>query len=238
MNIDFIKNFKRIKIISGHYGCGKSELAVNWAFSLINNGCKVAIVDLDVVNPYFTSRGISDKLEERGIRVFGPSKKLTLADVPALPPEIFSVFDMDDTEVIFDLGGDAAGGKVLSFFYNYLSNVPYDFFYLVNANRPFTMDFDGLYEFYSKIESATRLKFNYLINSTHLLYETSIEDIKKGNQLALEFSEKTNIPFAFNVVPDFLLEKEGEENVKRNIKGEIFKLNIKLRPTWLDEQKL
>lgn len=237
MNIDLLKKFKRIKIISGHYGCGKSELAVNWAYQLAINGFKVAIVDLDVVNPYFTSRGISDKLEEKGIRVFGPSKKLTLADVPALPPEIYSVFEMNDSEVIFDLGGDAAGGKVLGFFYNYLKNIEYDFFYLINVNRPFTTDFDGLYEFYKKIENATRLKFNYLINSTHLLYETSIEDIKNGYKIALEFSEKTGVPFAFNVVPDFVFEKEGEDKIKKEIKGDLFKLNIKLRPEWLDFYK-
>jgi hypothetical protein len=231
---NFLYKYKRIKIISGHYGTGKSELAVNWALKLSNLKKKVVIVDLDVVNPYFTSRGVSDKLADYNIQVLGPSRRLTSADVPALPPEIFSVFYNDDLDVIFDLGGDTAGGKVLSYFYNHFKNIDYDFFYLVNVNRPFTQTIDGVDEFFYKIQDATRLKFTKIINSTHLLFETDINDIKKGEEIALEFSQKVNLPFAFNVVPDFLIEKRGKEFIRENLQGEIFCLKINLRPDWLD----
>ena len=144
------QNDNRIRIISGHYGVGKSEFASNYALKLINSKNhrkKIAIVDLDIVNPYFTTRGIREFLKIHNIEIIGPSSEATNADLPALPREIDSVFFDDDYDVIVDLGGDAAGSKVIGRYSHHLQNLGYDFFYLVNVNRPFSEDFDGVYQY-------------------------------------------------------------------------------------------
>ena len=58
--MQFKEEDKRIKIVIGHYGSGKTEFSVNYALKLKSLGEKVALVDLDVVNLYFRSREKAD----------------------------------------------------------------------------------------------------------------------------------------------------------------------------------
>ncbi len=116
----FFENDKRIRIISGHYGVGKSEFASNYALKLLNSKNKrknIVVVDLDIVNPYFTTRGIKEFLNKKGIEIIGPSKEATHADLPAIPREVESVFYDENYDVIVDLGGDAVGSKILGRYY-------------------------------------------------------------------------------------------------------------------------
>jgi hypothetical protein len=234
------QNDKRIRIISGHYGVGKSEFASNYALKLIKskkNREKVAIVDIDIVNPYFTTRGIKDFLNKHKIEIIGPSKEATNADLPAIPREIDSVFFDDKYDVIVDLGGDAAGSKVIGRYSHNLENLGYDFYYLVNVNRPFSEDFDGVYQFLLDIQNASRLKVTAIVNSTHLLYDTTLEEIKKGDDICKKLSEKLSIPYRYVVIPNWLL-KNGENLEEKFFAQDIFDLDITLRPVWLSNMNL
>ena len=46
---------KRVTLFCGHYGSGKSNIAVNYAEKLAGSGLKTALADIDIVNPYFRS---------------------------------------------------------------------------------------------------------------------------------------------------------------------------------------
>ncbi len=247
---------KRIRIISGHYGVGKSEFASNYAVKLFKSNShrdKIAIVDLDIVNPYFTTRGIKDILRKNGIEIIGPSSEATNADLPAIPREVESVFYDESYDVIIDLGGDAAGSKVLGRFSQSLTNQGYDFYYLVNVNRPFSEDFDGVYSFLIDIQNATRLKVTHIVNSTHLLYETTIEQIEKGEKICRQLADKLSLNYKYVVIPKWIIDKKIiDKNInsndydanQSNIKliqnkfsaEEIFELDITLRPVWLTDE--
>lgn len=215
-----IRKENRIKIVSGHYGVGKSEFASNLALKMSNvknSNKKIVIVDLDIVNPYFTTRGIKDYLKKFNIEIVGPSSEATNADLPAIPREVESVFYDENYEVIVDLGGDSAGSKVLGRYNNILTNLGYDFYYLINVNRPFSEDLDGVYQFLLDIQNATRLKITHLINSTHLLYETTLEEIKKGDEICKELSKKLSIPYKYVVIPEWIINSNNKINKKTNL---------------------
>ena len=109
-----VNNSSRITIIAGHYGSGKTEFAVNLAYNQVSLKNKVALVDLDIVNPYFCSREQELPLKNAGIEVIAPSPQCRLSDVPALPAEVAKIFSPDSGKAILDVGGDGAGAKVLS----------------------------------------------------------------------------------------------------------------------------
>ena len=48
-----LTNDKRITILCGHYGTGKTNVAVNLALAMAKTSEKVTVADLDIVNPYF-----------------------------------------------------------------------------------------------------------------------------------------------------------------------------------------
>lgn len=190
------------------------------------------MVDLDVVNPYFTSRGIQEFLNKYDIEVLGPTAKNTAHDVPALPAKIYTIFDNPEVEAIIDLGGDIPGARILGTYNPYLKESGYDLFYIVNANRPYTLDMEGILEYYEKMEIASKLKINKIVNATHLIYQTSSKDIELGYKLCKELSEIKKVPIAYNVVWNEVL----DEVKSLNLEGEIFPIDITLRPEWLDNR--
>ena len=82
----------RIIIFCGNYGSGKTEIALNTALKLRSDGFKTALVDLDIVNPYFRSSEHGQMLAEHGIRLIAPTFAGTTVDVPALPAEVQTIF--------------------------------------------------------------------------------------------------------------------------------------------------
>lgn len=185
----------RIKIITGHFGSGKTEIAVNMAVEKKN----VTIVDLDTVNPYFRTADAAQKLRKSGARVILPEFANTNIDMPTLPAEIYSVFQ-NDGEVIFDVGGDDEGAVALGMFNRYFLECSYEMYLVVNASRPFTETEDDVINMMRAIESASRLKVTHLINNTHLAQYTKKEDIEKGQSLCRKVSEKAGVPIAYTAV--------------------------------------
>lgn len=234
--MDLYKN-KRIIIISGHYGVGKSEFASNLAIALSSLDKKVAVIDLDVVNPYFTTRGITDFLNKYNIEVIGPSREATHADLPAIPKEVTAAILDDNINLVIDLGGDAAGSKALGRYNEILSKVGYDLFYLVNVNRPFSEDVEGVLSFLKDIENATRLKVSGIVNSTHLLFETSLADLNRGEEVCIKVSKILSIPYRYLVLPEWILEEYKKSDFKTKAQ-EVFPLDLTLRPVWLGMDNL
>lgn len=185
----------KIKIITGHFGSGKTEIAVNMAIEKKN----VTIVDLDTVNPYFRTADAAKRLKELGVRVILPEFANTNIDMPTLPAEIYSVFQSDQ-ECIFDVGGDDEGAVALGMFNCYFLESSYEMYFVVNASRPFTKTVKDVIYMMGAIENSSRLKITHLVNNTHLAQYTKKEDILKGQDLCKKVSERTGIPIAFTAV--------------------------------------
>ncbi len=219
---------KRIKIITGHYGSGKTEFAINYALRLSENGKKVAIADLDVVNPYFRSREYEKIFQEKNIELLGFILKEHGMDLPSVSGNIMKPF-MDTTyEYIIDLGGNSAGAKAFASFRKLFSPLECDLFFVLNANRPETSDLESCLVHLRNIEGTLNLKVTGIINNTHLIWETTEEDLLKGNSLALKLSHETGIPIRYTVCKRDLI-----PTLQAKFEGSIFPIDMLMRKNWM-----
>lgn len=219
---------KRIRIICGHYGSGKSEFSVNYARRLKEEHPKVALVDLDVVNPYFRSREQAIQMEDMGIRVISSSIKGSNADLPSLSGEINVPILDSSYELVIDLGGDNVGARVLGRYREDILNNDYDMLIVLNANRPETQTPEQAISYIKAIEESSGLKVTGIINNTHLLKSTSIEDVLRGQKLSEEVAEKLGIDVRYTVS----LERLADE-IPEKLKDKYFPIDLYLRKDWM-----
>lgn len=219
---------KRINLFTGHFGSGKTEIAVNYARSLREAGVeKVTIVDLDIVNPYFCSRDLTEELARDGIRVISQGAHLSNAELMVVTPEVLSAFNQKDHTVIFDVGGDDLGAVALGQYNRFFKEEPYEMFFVINASRPLTKDLPSAREYLEAIQRTSRLHVTQLVNNTNLSYDTDLSGILAGEALTRELSQVLGIPQAFTAVRRDLAEAAGEL-----IGGEILPIDIYMKPPW------
>lgn len=223
-----IVNDKRIRIITGHYGSGKTEFSINYAIKLAVMGKKVVIADLDIVNMYFRSREKADMLEALGIKLIGNAIDIPAIEVPSISPEVEAVLNDETYEVILDIGGDPSGAKVLGRYVNYFKENEYDMFFVLNANRPETQTTEKTLEYMKKIQDVARANITGIVNNTHLLKSTTIEDVFKGQQLAMEVSKISNVKIKY-----ISALKEITKNLPEYMDGNIFPLKLFMREDWM-----
>lgn len=199
---------KRINIICGHYGSGKTNLALNLALSMQHEGERVTLVDLDIVNPYFRTADYTGLMEGRGIKVISPSTAGTTIDAPGLTASILSVFDSDDSRVVIDVGGDDAGAFALGRFSNQVvTSGDYQMLYVINKFRKLTSTPQEAVDLLREIESAAGLRATGVVNNSHLAGLTSVKDILESGPYAAKVSELTGLPLLMTTAP-LALEKE------------------------------
>jgi hypothetical protein len=188
---------ERIIIFTGHFGSGKTELAVNYASRSAAEGRKTTLVDLDIVNPFFRSTEIRQQLEDRGVKVISPNFAATTVDIPSLPAEIYSVFSDYESRVAFDVGGDETGAGALGQYFPYFKREPYRMFYVINAKRPLSADKEDILEMLAAVQVASRLKVTDIVNNTNLSYETRVSDLVEGQAVVEEAAVAAGLPVTF-----------------------------------------
>lgn len=188
---------KRIHIITGHYGSGKSEISVNLAISMSQRN-SIVFADLDIINPYFRSNEAKAVLEENGIYVMTTKYANTNVDIPALTGELSRYLNDKSITVVMDTGGDDAGAKVVGRYKNELPAEDACLYFVINCFRPETSTVDGVLKILDEIREASRMDVNAIINNSHLMDKTKAEDIQKGMEFAFEVSQITGIPIAFH----------------------------------------
>ena len=177
---------KRINIITGHYGSGKTEIAINMALKLKEEHDNVVICDMDIVNPYFRTNDAKAFLKEKGIRVISPDYASTNIDIPVLPGDILSVFTNKDCYAILDLGGDDDGAVALGQFFRYLKDEDYEMYFVINSLRPDTSNIEDIKILAANIEYTSRAKITGVINNTNLSYLSEADHLADS----LDFVEK------------------------------------------------
>ncbi len=204
-----INKLKRITIICGHYGSGKTNFSLNLALDMANTGKNVALIDLDVVNPYFRSSDYRTILEEKGIHVVAPKYAGTNVDTPALSAEIDSVLIDKNRWVIIDVGGDDAGAFALGRYSSKIKKEEYTFIYLVNKYRNLTATPQLAVGILGEIMCACGLEPTYVVNNSHLQGETTAQTIVNGIAYGEIVAETLGIPLLCATAPRNLLgEKE------------------------------
>ena len=199
-------NNKRITIMSGHYGSGKTNIAVNFALRLKESYENVAIADIDIVNPYFRTKDSEELLREKGIRLICSEYANTNVDIPALPQDMYAIIDDKSMHAVLDVGGDERGALALGRISpSIVEENDYEMIYVVNKYRPLTADADSAIEVMREIEAACRIKFTSIINNSNLGPGTVPEDILKTVPYAEEISEKTGIHLMYTTVEQSLL---------------------------------
>lgn len=220
--IDKLKDFI---VVTGHYGCGKTNFSINLALDYIAAGRKVTLVDMDLVNPYFRTSDYREFLESRGVEVIAPVFGHTNLDIPSLPASMYGIFDSKDV-VIVDVGGDDVGSTVLGRFRPKFEGLDYDMLYVVNRFRNLTATAEDAKEILDEIEAVSRLKATGIINNSHLMGETDEEVLRKGSEFAQEVGRLCGLKVLANTVRRDLCESAGAE-----LKN-IYPIDIHVKVNW------
>jgi energy-coupling factor transporter ATP-binding protein EcfA2 len=198
---------KRITILAGHYGSGKTNIAVGLAFLIKHQGEEVSVVDLDIVNPYFRTKDSAEEFEKAGIPLICSPYANSNVDIPALPQEIYAVIDNRDRKFVLDVGGDDRGALALGRLSPAIrEEANYEMLLVANFFRPLTPDADSMLEVMREMEVASGLSFTGVIHNSNLGNLTTAEDVLSKVPLAEEFAQKANLPLVMTTVCEELFD--------------------------------
>lgn len=219
----------RFLILTGNYGSGKTEIALNLAIFCAEK-LNTTLVDLDIVNPYFRSAEKADEMKAAGVRTLMPTYAMTTVDIPALPAEIQSVFEVPSDRVIFDVGGDDTGAAALGRFYPSFMRFRDEtkMIFVINCMRPLTQNADEIIDLANRIQNRGRLKIDMLINNTNLADRTEPEMIENGEKITLECAQRMGITDAMTAGKEEILQR-------CRLHTPVLKIRRYMKPEWMEE---
>ncbi|CAA7599973.1 P-loop containing nucleoside triphosphate hydrolase [Acididesulfobacillus acetoxydans] len=185
---------RRVLVIMGGYGAGKTQIAINLSLQRAQTGQSVALVDLDLVNPYFRSREISGPLLEEGVKVIRPEGDLAFAENPSLPAQIAGVLRDRSTDVLLDVGGNENGATIVGRYHDLLQGRDVGVLQVVNIFRPFSMTVAEIEELRLVMENRSRLNVQGWINNSNLQEWTTLADWEKSGEVMADLVSKSRIP--------------------------------------------
>ena len=218
-NAFILQDAKRIRIFVGHYGSGKSEIALNCAIAERKRFDNVAICDMDIVNPYFRTNDARQTLEEAGVTVIAPDYANTNLDLPVLPGDIMRVFADTACHAIFDVGGDDDGAIALGQYYPYLKDADFGMYLVVNLLRPSTETVEEIVEMARGIEAASRLQITGLVNNTNLSYESAAQHVTDSMDTVRQAADALGVPVSFVT---------ARRDIAQTLGGEVLPLDLHL----------
>lgn len=198
-------NYKRLTLLCGHYGSGKTNVAVNMAFDLKNQYDNVAVADLDIVNPYFRTKDSLKDFNERNIRLICSEYANSNLDIPALPQDMYAITDDRTLKVILDIGGDDRGALALGRLAPQINEEnDFEMLMVINKFRPLTPDAESTIEVMREVEAAGGIRFTGLVNNSNLGEETTAEDVLKSVEYADSVSKASGLPVVMTSVKEEL----------------------------------
>ena len=220
--------YKRISVFVGHYGSGKTNVALNYALKIKQEQDDVSVADLDIVNPYFRTQDSANMLKENSIRLIASEFAGSNVDLPAIPADVYSIFAGEDKYSVLDVGGDDRGALALGRFVpSIVESGSFDVFFVINKYRPLTKTPELTVEVLHEVEQASGIKVTALVNNSNLGEATEAENILESLAYAEEVSRITGIPVAFTTVREDLC---PEVNIKN-----IMPMNLYVKQTWQDK---
>ena len=199
---------KRLTLFAGHYGSGKTNIAVNYAFKLAREGKSVCIADLDIVNPYFRTKDSEAELSAMGIRLVSPQYANTNVDLPALPAESYRLVQDKSSYGIMDIGGDDRGAYALGRYVGAIkAEGNYRMAFVVNCYRPLTSTVEDTVEIMREIEAACGLEFTCIVNNSNLGEETTAECVIDSLEFVNKLSRETGLEIWMHTATESVAEK-------------------------------
>lgn len=192
---------KRLTLFAGHYGSGKTNIAVNYAAHLRKLGKPVTIADLDIVNPYFRTKDSEGMLKTLGIDLICSPFANSNLDVPAMPAEVYSLVDSRETFGVLDIGGDDRGALALGRYSPMiLEENDYEMLFVINQARPLTRNAEDTIAVMREIEDACRLPFTAVVNNTNWGRQTTPDDVLSSLEYAQSVCEASGLPIKMTCV--------------------------------------
>ena len=202
---------KRLTLFAGHYGSGKTNIAVNYAMQLAGEGKPVSIADLDIVNPYFRTADSAKELKAAGVRLISPQFANSNVDLPALPAEAYRLMTDKQSYGIMDIGGDDRGAYALGRYVpSILEENNYRMVFVANCYRPLTRTPEEAMEVMREIEAACKLKFTDIANNSNLGSETDVDTVLQSLDYIAKLSEISGLPVFFHTVKSDIAEQLSE----------------------------
>ena len=218
-------DYKRLTLLCGHYGSGKTNIAVNMALDMKKRFDSVTVADLDIVNPYFRTKDSSVLFGENGIRLAVSEYANSNLDIPALPDEMYALTDDRRMHAVIDVGGDDRGALALGRIAPMIiEENDYDMLMVINRFRPLTPDAQSTLEVMREIETAGGIRFTGIINNSNLGDETTAEDVLESVKYANEFSALSSLPIVLTTV-----RKELYNTLNGQIEN-LFSLSLQAKP--------
>lgn len=227
---------KKVRVLVGSYGCGKTELSLNLAVASARRGEKTALVDLDIVNPFFRSGFHGEMLKREQVHLITSEYTLEASDVPVVSPEVHAAFDSDYDTVIFDVGGDPVGATALGQYRSKFLRLPpedLEVLFVVNTRRPLTQTAADIEEMLDKVQGCSRLPVTAFINNTNLAGETGADLLLEGQKILKRVSANRKIPIGYYGVKECIFQ-ESEKMLREACEGEPIRIQIYARLEWLD----
>ena len=225
--------YKRITIFSGHYGSGKTNLAVNYAIWLKNQVEKVVVCDLDIVNPFFRTKDFSGILDKHGVNLITSIYADTNIEAPGIPPNAQMIFDNKNLHAVIDVGGDDKGALILGRYSKLINQDDYEMLMVVNKYRPLSDNIQKLTEIKNEIEMSAKIKFTGIVNNSNLGNQTQKSDITKSSMFAKELSKTINLPIKMTAVSENIL-KQNSIDINNSLQGQdVFPVKIYEKEKWM-----
>ena len=201
-------NARRVTILTGHYGSGKTSIAVQYALRLREAGKAVSICDLDIVNPYFRSTDHRAELESAGVCLVTSQFAGSNLDIPALPKELYAAIADRSGYAVLDVGGDDRGAVALG---RYVPDIvdedDYELLFVANFFRPLTKTAEDALVVLREVEAACGMRATALVNNSNLGSETSAKDVLGTVDRMERFAQLAELPVAFTSVDARLKER-------------------------------
>ena len=205
---------KRLTLFAGHYGSGKTNIAVNYALHLAKEGKKVFIADLDIVNPYFRTKDSAAVLEAAGVHLISPHFANTNVDLPALPAEAYRLVTDKNICGIMDIGGDDRGAYALGRYVPAMKEEGnYRMVFVANCYRPLTRTPEEAMEVMREIEAACGLHFTDIVNNSNLASETTPETLLASLSYMKKLSELSGLPIWLTTAEKAVAAQLDMENI-------------------------
>lgn len=252
---------KAVNVIVGHYGVGKTNFALNWAYDLASRGVHVTLVDFDVVNPYFRSSDYARELENAGVNLIAPILAGSSLDTPSISGAVTTAIesaygafgeaegtpkgeaegtpkgeaeaeDVPSKVVIIDAGGDDVGATVLGRFSEDIAKGEYQMLYVVNKYRNLTQDAESALAIKDEIEKAAKLTVTGVVNNSHLRTETSAQTIVNAFEFGRECANAIGVPLVCTTASQHLLEQKNEGVIQLMNREKIYPVKMIVRTPW------
>ena len=194
---------KRLTLFAGHYGSGKTNVALNFAYNLRSQGYPTVIADIDTVNPYFRTKDSAQELAEAGIELIASEFAGSNVDLPALPAALYDIIYQSDKFAVIDIGGDDRGAFALGRYTpEILRENDYSMLMVINKFRPLTSTAEDTFEILKEIEVASGIPFTGIINNSNLGLGTTLDTVISSFEYAKEVSAISGLPIVATTVPD------------------------------------